>query len=573
VSEADERQLDDEQQAAVRAEEHAIAVLAGPGSGKTRTLSHRARHLLRGQPRTKALLLTFTNKAAAEMKARAVGVAAVTADRLDAGTFHSFGMRLLRAHGTMIGLATDFEILDDVEARQFAERVASASGVSNAFGPWQHHRLRRTDPPERVASFGASYQAAKLTEEVADFDDLVVYAADLLGEHLDLARAYGGRYAHLLVDEFQDTNAVQFDIVQALSPHATTVSVFADDDQAIFRFVGAETENIRRFVERLGATEYPLTCNYRSRQLIVDCGNNLIAADPRASGRRMRAHRDGGEVDLRRYASVDQEAEEIAGEIEVLVAEGTAASIAVLVRSGYRADELVRALRRRHVPVTDWRGDTYEQVERRTMATIMCALRGRLNQRRARRLCAFLGVEETDEDSTHAFLSSLARDPVAEALLQLRQIAFDGASALDLARQAQCVANAQDPESGARLAPVVDAVADFERHDPQFSIDDFLAELALGSGGRSPTAGGGVRIATLHKTKGLQWPTVYLLGLEAGHMPDYRSDEDDLPDERRACFVGVCRAEDCLILTFAQRFRTHRRHPSVFLAELGLAED
>ena len=286
MSDPDERQLDEEQRAAVQATETAIAVLAGPGSGKTRTLSHRARHLLRTDPGSRALLLTFTNKAAAEMKARAIGVAAVSSDRIDAGTFHSFGARLLRDHGEMIRLATDFEILDELEAAEFAEGVAASSGTRNLLRQWQHNRLRQVANSSAVAAFGQAYQSAKLAEEVVDFDDLVVLTAELLEQHDELAQAYGGRYAHLLVDEFQDTNAVQFKIVQALSAHATSVSVFADDDQAIFRFVGAESANIRYFAEELGATEYPLTCNYRSRQKLVDHANALIARDPRASGRR-----------------------------------------------------------------------------------------------------------------------------------------------------------------------------------------------------------------------------------------------------------------------------------------------
>lgn len=569
MSEPDEQELDDEQRAAVEAEEKAIAVLAGPGSGKTRTLSHRARHLLRTDPGSRALLLTFTNKAAAEMKARAIGVAAVSSDRMDAGTFHGFGVRLLRAHGEMVGLATDFEILDEVEAKEFADGVAASAGTRNLFAAWQYHRLRRLDPPVDVATFGQAYQSAKLADEVVDFDDLVVLTADLLAGHDELARAYGGRYAHLLVDEFQDTNAVQFDIVRALCPYVKTVSVFADDDQAIFRFVGAETANIRHFVEQLGAKEYPLTCNYRSRLRIVERANALISADPRASGRQMRADKDGGQVDLRVFSTVDEEAEELSDEILELLNYVPPTSIAVLVRSGYRANDLVAALRRRQIPITDWRGEIYEPRERRIFVTAMSALRGTLSERRARRLCEFLGVPKTEERDTQTFLEGLSADPVAEELLRLRAMAFEGASAAELAQQAQRAVIQADMELGERMASLVDAVSDFERHDPDFTVDDLLAELALGSGGRAPTQGGGVRVASLHKTKGLQWPTVYLLGLEDQHMPDYRSGEDELPDERRACFVGVCRAEDHLVLTFAQRFRTHARRPSVFLRELG----
>lgn len=567
---ADDQELDDEQTAAVEATEKATAVLAGPGSGKTRTLSHRARHLLREHAGSRALLLTFTNKAAAEMKARAIGVAAVGSDRIDAGTFHSFGVRVLRGHGDMLGLSTDFEILDETDAQEFADGVASTGRVRNSLRAWQNSRLRRRPPQSAAAAFGEVYQAAKLADEVVDFDDLVAMTADLLEQHEELARAYGGRYDHLLVDEFQDTNAVQFAIVRALAPHVASISVFADDDQAIFRFVGAESANIRRFAEELEATVYPLTCNYRSRERIVTCANSLIAADPNASGRQMRANRDGGEVSLRVFSTMDVEAEALADEIAGLLRDSPPSSVAVLVRSGYRANELVEALRRRRIPFTDWRGDIYEARERRTLATAMSALRATLNPRRMRRLCELLGVPETDERDTHTFLARLEGNPVAEELVRLRELAFSGGSATELAKQAQRAVTQADMDLGERLSPLVNAVGDFERHDAEFSVDDFLTELALGSGGRAPTQGGGVRIASLHKTKGLQWPTVYLLGLEDGHIPDYRSETDDLPEERRACFVGVCRAEDHLVLTFSQRFRTHQRRPSVFLREMGL---
>jgi DNA helicase-2/ATP-dependent DNA helicase PcrA len=572
VSDPDETELDAEQLAAVTATERAIAVLAGPGSGKTRTLSHRARHLLRTDAGSRALLLTFTNKAAAEMKARAIDVAAVTSDRIDANTFHSFGVRVLRAHGPLIGVPRDFDILDETEAKEFAEGVAAAIGTSDRLREWQASRLRRRAPSDPVAAFGREYQSAKARDEVVDFDDLVVLTADLLQANEDLARAYGGRYSHLLVDEFQDTNAVQFDIVQALAEHAKTVSVFADDDQAIFGFVGADTANIRSFISRLGAREFPLTCNYRCRAEIVKRANSLIAANPGASGRQMRAHRDGGEATLRTYMSVEEEAASLSEEIEARLTTDTPGSIAVLVRSGYRANELVDALRRRRIPITDWRGDTFDRDERRAFATAMSVLRSRLSERRRRRLGELLGVDpSSDTTDTQTFLEASAGNPVADELLRLRALAFEGATPAALAAQAQTAIAQVDPGLAAGMTSLVETVADFEAHDAEFSIDDLLAELALGSGGRAPTHGGGVRVASLHKTKGLQWPTVYLLGFEEGHMPDYRAEDVDIPDERKACFVGVCRAEDELIMTFARRFRTHHRQPSRFVSELEQA--
>jgi len=573
VSEQDEDELDEEQRAAVEATEHAIAVLAGPGSGKTRTLSHRARHLLRTDSGSKALLLTFTNKAAAEMKARAVGVAAVSSDRIDASTFHGFGVRILRAHGPLVGVPKDFEILDEHEADDLAKSVARSLGTANRAVAWQHSRLRRQKPSTEVAAFGAAYQEAKSREAVVDFDDLIVLPAELLQTHEAVAQAYGRRYPHVLVDEFQDTNAAQFEIIRALCAHVSTVSVFADDDQAIFGFVGAETANIRSFIEQLGAREYPLTCNYRCRGAIVAAANRLIAANPGFSGRQMRAHKPDGIVDLRVYDTVSDEAYQLAQDIEHRLASVSPTSVSVLVRAGYRADELVAALRGRGIPITDWRGEIFGLAERRDFATAMSALRGTLNERRASRLSALIGVEaSTGEDSTQRYLEGLAGNPVADELLRLRELAFDGGTPSQLAAQAQVAIAAADAAAAGRVQHLVDAVADFERYDSEFSVDDLLAELALGSGGRAPTEGGGVRIASLHKTKGLQWPIVYALGLEEGHMPDYRADEEDLPEERRTCFVGVCRAEDELILTFARRFRTHQRKPSRFLGELGVID-
>jgi DNA helicase-2/ATP-dependent DNA helicase PcrA len=564
-------QLDEEQHKAVHAPEFAIAVLAGPGSGKTRTLAHRARHLLSDSGQSKALLLTFTNKAAAEMKTRALATAVVASERIEASTFHGFGVRFLRAHGQHLGILPDFEIVDPEEEKELARTVAE-TGVSNRLRAWQYARKRALEPDERTVAFGASYEAAKREQGLVDFDDLVVATGRILTENPAIAAAYGSRFQHILVDEFQDTNAAQFKIVQALAPHVKSISMFADDDQAIFRFVGAEFENIARFVDQLAATVYPLTCNYRCREVIVTHANELISCDPR-SIRRMRADKDGGTVTLRHYDSTDQEARQLAHEIAERLAAGVSpASIALLTRSGYRADGLVAELRRLRLPVSDWRGDTYQPAGRRAFITALSCLRGRLNDRLAERLCALIGIEDSGERDSEAFLRAAREMPVAAELLEVRALAFAGADPLAVTRQAQRAVAAGDAASAAELDELVSAVADFQEHDGQFALDDLLAELVLGGGGRPPTAGGGIKVATLHKTKGLEWPTVFMLGLEEGHVPDYKCEEEEqFLEERRLCFVGLCRAEDELILTFARRFRSHARTRSRFLREMGAA--
>lgn len=493
--------LDDEQRHAAEAREFAIAVLAGPGSGKTRTLAHRARYLLAGSGSSRALLLTFTNKAAAEMKTRALGTAVVASDRIEAGTFHGFGVRFLRSHGEHLGIAPDFEIIDPDDEKALARSVAA--GIPNRLTAWQHARKRALEPDEQTAVFGATYEAAKRAEGVVDFDDLVVATGRILSENPAIATAYGSRFQHVLVDEFQDTNAAQFQIVSALAPHVASISVFADDDQAIFRFVGAEFENIARFVDQLGATVYPLTCNYRCRTSIVQRANELISCDPR-SIRRMRAHRDGGSVSLRRYASTEREATELAAEMAERLAGGaTPASIAVLARSGYRANDLVAEMRRLRLPVSDWRGETYQPAGRRAFITALSCLRGTLNDRQAERLCALIGIADPGNRDTDAFLREAQEQPVAVELLEVRALAFAGAKPLEVAGQAQRAVAVANPATASALEELVGAVADFQEHDSEFTLDDLLAELVLGGGGRPPTAGGGIKVATLHKTKGL----------------------------------------------------------------------
>lgn len=562
-------ELDSEQQAAVDATEAAVAVLAGPGSGKTRTLSHRTRRLLRDTPGSRALALTFTNKAAAEMKTRALGLAAVSSDRIRAGTFHGFGATFLRSQGELLGIAPDFEIIDPEEQKDFARGVA-AGGVG-LLDEWADARVRSLEPGPAVASFGSAYEAAKRREGVVDFDDLVVCTAEILASNEAVAKAYGARFSHILVDEFQDTNGAQFSVINALAPHAQTVSVFADDDQAIFRFTGAERENIERFIDRLAATVYPLTWNYRCAEEIVAHANALIAADPASSGRRMRAHDAGGAVTLRTFASVDAEAGALAAEIAGRVDSGQPAhEVAVLARSGYRANDLVAALRTRRLPVSDWRGDTYQPRERRTFITALSVLRGTLNDRQARRLCELMQVDVGEERVTAELLAAYDGHPVAAELSKVRELAFAGVPLVEIAEQVRRAVSVTDADAAHALEPMVEAVADFQAHDPEFTLDDLLADLVLGGGGRPPTAGGGIKVATLHKTKGLEWPTVYLLGLEDDCLPGHWCAEDEIPEERRLCFVGVCRAERELIITFAQRYRGYPKRPSRFLSEMGL---
>ena len=562
--------LDSEQATAVHASERAIAVLAGPGSGKTRTLSFRTRQLLSAGSGD-ALLLTFTNKAAAEMKARALAATGLAAARIHAATYHTFCAEVLRGHGDLVGTRQDFEILDQDEDREIAREVARELGIADPHDKWSQCRVRKLVPSDWLLHFGNAYQKEKLERGVLSFDDIVVLAADLLENRPELAAAYATRYPHILVDEFQDTNAAQFSVVRAVAAHARSVSVFADDDQAIFGFAGAEAKNIQIFMDELDAVEYPLTYNHRSREQIVAMANRLIAADATASGRLMKATRDAGAVSLHIFNDVDEEAAAVIADIRTQLTGGVAISgMAILVRRGSRAETVVRRLKAAGLPVSDWRGAAHEPEDRRLFSACLAVVHGDLTARRRERLCDLMGIPLLTDSGTEAFVQACAAHPLAAGLREVRRLAFEGASALQLAQAVQDAVAKQDPARAEKLTSIVNAVTDFEAYDSDFTVEHLLSELALGTIDRPPTEGGGVKVASLHRTKGLQWRHVYLLGLEEGHSPDFRATTPDvLSEERRLCFVGVSRAEDSLTVTSVSRDMGHRREPSRFLREMG----
>jgi DNA helicase II / ATP-dependent DNA helicase PcrA len=571
---SDDWPLDDEQRAAAESADTAIAVLAGPGSGKTRVLSYRARHLLRADSRlVKALLLTFTNKAAAEMKARSLDVATVTSDRVWASTFHTFGLRMLRSHGELVGINREFEIPEDDEQGEIAELAAQGAGTSNRARRWSYLRLRRYEVREsEVLQWAEAYEDLKRQRSVLDFDDLIVLTADLFEQQATVAEAYGTQYQHLLVDEFQDTNAAQFAIVRALSRWTRTVSVFADDDQAIYQFAGAEARNVRRFIGELGAREYPLTTNYRCRAEIVDVANRLIAADDQGSGRRMRTSRSGGLVRSLVFPTIEAEAAGLAEDIGALIRSGVApADVAVLARARFRVQPLLHELERRQLPITNWLGAAYHPEERIALGVCLSMTQGRLTDRQAKRLFQFFEVDEIEERAPLALLQTFRGSPGWSELLDLRDLVWAGADLRTIVDKAHDAVVSVRPDLHASMSRLIDTVGGFARFDPDFSLSHLLGELTLGSVGGAPTTGGGVKVATLQATKGLQWSHVYILGLEEGRLPDFHAETDEqIREERRICFVGVCRAEDNLTLTRTQWYSVHRQRASRFLSEMGL---
>jgi len=573
-----EEVLDGEQRRAVEAKERAIAVLAGPGSGKTRVLSFRARYLLGRDKNSNALLLTFTNKAAAEMKSRAIAVTPAMSKRIRAGTFHNFAMSVLRSHGSHVGIGSEFDVLDEDEQTELATAVSLKAGCSNHARDWSTQRLRQRLPTTDVAKFGTLFEEVKRKEGVVDFDDLIVYVAQLFRQQPEIAKAYATKYQHILIDEFQDTNAAQFAMVRALAEYASpasTISVFADDDQAIFGFAGAESQNIARFCDDLQAEVFPLTTNYRCCEEIVRCANRLILAN-RSEGRQMKAKKRNGQVIARAFDSMSQEAKAICDEIQERIDNDTPAhEISILVRSAYRAEGLKAGLVQRGIPYANWLAAAYNSRETRQVRICLAVVRPVLTKRVCRYVCELLGIEDFPDSAiinTEEFLQANNSLPGVKHLLTIRRLADGKARVGDIVREVGNCIEAIDPEVTV-VDSLVAEVAAFEAHDPEYSLDHLLADLALGGKGGAPTEGGGIKLATIHRTKGLQWPHVYLIGLDEGHLPHYLTKTDEqVREERRLCFVGVCRAEDSLTVTRIEEYRGYSKAPSLFLRELGIKE-
>ena len=372
-------ELNEEQYAAVTAPPGPALVLAGAGSGKTRTLTYRVAYLLHeGVQPYEILLLTFTNKASREMLERVEDLTGVSRRYLWGGTFHSISQRILRVHGELIGLKRHYTILDEGEAETILKNVIQAIDpkfiksknypkpkvvanlISYARNTCRSPREEADDRypflegmSEKIEQFYQGYQESKLKQQVVDYDDLLVYLLRLLKEQPEIRKQYEDRFKHILVDEFQDTNRLQSDIVDLLGGHHQVMAV-GDDAQCIYTWRGADFDNIMRFDERHpGAQIHKIETNYRSSPEILTLANAVLSAQPTSLGysKELRAVKPSGErpyfvpvMDTRGQARF------IIERIKGLVDEGRDLSeIAVLYRAHFQAMDLQMELTRLNI--------------------------------------------------------------------------------------------------------------------------------------------------------------------------------------------------------------------------------
>jgi DNA helicase II / ATP-dependent DNA helicase PcrA len=637
--------LNPEQQDAVRFFEGPILVLAGAGSGKTRVLTTRIAHLIHefGVDPASILAVTFTNKAAGEMRERVRRLLGHEPVGMWLGTFHAVGARILRRHAARLGWAPNFSIYDadqalretksalerlDLPPKRWHPRAvhgAISAAKNQLVGVAEYDALAR-DPFSRVvAAVYEAYERALRLHNAFDFDDLLAKPVQLLLEHEDVLARFRRRFQFVLVDEYQDTNHAQYRLLNLLAAEHRNLMVVGDDDQSIYGWRGADIRNILDFENDFpGAALVRLEQNYRSTGRILDAANRVIAENRRRKGKTLRTDAPPGER-LTRVEALDErdEAEWIAAEIESLCGGGPARTLrdfVVLYRTNAQSRALEEALRRYGLPYQIVGGTRF--YERREIMDLLAYLRLISNPRDAgafERIVNYprRGIGETSKTRLVAWAAeaglppveaaaraeecpgikpgaaaalrgfadrirrfgALSRElPVGELVDRLVEdirlheaLLEEGEEGRDRADNvAELQAGAHDFDAAAALA-TLDAPEDGTA-EPPTPLDLFLQHVSLITDvDRHDPEAQVVTLMTLHNAKGLEFPCVFVSGLEDGLFPLARAfdEPEELEEERRLFYVGITRAREKLYLTHA---RTRRRAgeilpcmPSTFL--------
>ena len=629
--------LNPAQHAAVTHDEGPMLVLAGAGSGKTRVLTTRIARLIaqRGIPAREILSVTFTNKAAGEMRERIGRLLGEEPRGMWSGTFHSLGARLLRRYAHLVGRTAAYTIYDEDDALTLCKRVmerrrvdpkttapkavlAAISDAKNALvTPTEYASLARDPFAQAVAGVYADLDAELQRANAVSFDDLLVLPVRLLEQHEPVRAELQRQFRQILVDEYQDTNRAQYRFVQLVGAAHGNVMVVGDDDQSIYGWRGADIRNILDFERDFpGAAVVRLEENYRSTPQVLAVANAVISGNTERRGKTLRATRPAGEPVVR-VGTLDErdEADFVADTILDRLARGGVArnECAVLYRTNAQSRAFEDAFRRRGIPYRLVGAVRfYDRREIRDLMAYLKLIANPSDDEAFRRAVAApkRGLGETSV----AQLSELARDARcsmleaaarAELLTPFRPAAREGfasfarlisdfraravdASVDELLRglvdaiRYEDHLRAEGPEGLDRIdnvreliAGAAEVVSDDGGEVGLTPLDHFLqqATLVAGADALDPNADA-VTMMTMHNAKGLEYPLVFLTGLEDGLFPLARAAEDpsQLEEERRLFYVGVTRAERTLFLTHAEQRRRNGEFmasmPSRFLREI-----
>jgi len=623
--------LNDAQREAVAHGEGPLLVLAGAGSGKTRVIVHRIARLVRdGALPWQVLAVTFTNKAAGEMRERLARLLGPEANDLWVQTFHAFGARFLRREAARAGLSSSFAIYDTDDQLRLVKRIMAELGAEEGEPLSARGALTRIDRWKNVALTAAEvttgaydvegelardiwlrYEAALARAGAVDFGDLLVKPVRLLEEDEALRRRWMARFRTVLVDEFQDTNPAQYRLLKLLAGEKRSICVVGDDDQAIYRWRGADVANILDFDKDFpGAKVVKLEQNYRSTRNVLDAAHAVISRARRRREKRLWTESGAGEP-LALLVGQDEhdEAEKLARGVATERARGTDGDeIAVLYRTNAQSRPIEAAMRAARIPYVIVRGTSfYERAEVKDAAAYLrLALSPASDldlERVVNRPARGIGDKTVERLRAHAaargvslFEAIADRDAVADLKPQARRAlgefheviaslhrdvpALDAGIAVQealkrsgLLARLEGARTDEDVERAENLAELVAAAREFDEatagepppRDPDevrpAPLARFLEQIALLGEADAATPEGRVALMTLHAAKGLEFEAVFLAGLEDGTLPHERPWSDDGPaereaaedEERRLCYVGMTRAKKRLTLSLARR--------------------
>lgn len=623
--------LNDEQARAVTHGDGPLLILAGAGSGKTKTLTHRIAYLI-GELKvfpSRILAVTFTNKAAKEMRQRLAQLLDEEADNRQfmpwMGTFHSICVRMLRMDGANIGLDKRFLIYDTDDQVSLMKQIMKARGltdkdikpravlsvISNAKNEMrsaEDFSMSARGPREqKIAELFFSYEKALKEAAALDFDDLLTKTVELLQNSSEIRRKWQRQFEYILIDEYQDTNAVQYALIKLLVNERRNLCVVGDDAQSIYSFRGADYTNILNFERDFpGTTVVKLEQNYRSTGAILDLANSLIQHNIHRTDKNLwTANGDGVDPKLWQLYSESEEALAIANEIQAQIANGRQyGDAAVLYRTNAQSYAIERALRQSYIPykivgglrfldravvkdVLAYLRLLYQpsdrvsflrivNVPKRGIGTVSVAKFLDWNDAARRDIVSgLLAVEEADNLTTRAKRPLLELGKILEELQQ----EIDGSPAELIEKIIRQTGygdfiNDGTPQADERMENIGVLVAEAKAY---VDVATFLEEMALMSSADT-TADQQVTLMTLHAAKGLEFPVVFLAGLEEGILPHARvfdsGKADDIEEERRLCYVGVTRAREELFVSCAssrtQFGQIGYNMPSRFLDEMGL---
>ena len=624
--------LNEPQREAVLCTEGPLLVLAGAGSGKTRVLTHRIAHLVvdLGVAPWQIMAITFTNKAAVEMRERLGQLMGGYVRGMWVSTFHSMCVRILRSDCERLGFAPGFTIYDDSDSKSLVKRIMAElnidpkrypeSMVRNRISKAKNELVtpevfedRYKDPTAQVV--GRIYKV--LQERLRalnafDFDDLLLYTYLLLKNHKEVLEVYQDRFRYLLVDEYQDTNHMQYLLTSLLAGGHENICVVGDDDQSIYRFRGATIENILNFEKQYrGARVIRLEQNYRSTQAILTAANAVIAHNLGRKGKKLwTANAQGDPVLVYEASDEGSEGNFVAGQILAGSRGKNFKDYAILYRTNAQSNAMEFALKRNGIPYRVIGGTRFfDRAEVKDMLSYLCVINNRADDLRLGRIInnppRGLGAKTIETarrlaEAEEKPLYSVISDPYSYAPLEksaikmmqfsaliegMAQLLEDGMSLPDFYDEllirtgyVDMLESKDTEENKTRLENVRElksSINSYVENAETPTLAGFLEEIALYTDLEQYNENDdAVVMMTMHSAKGLEFPHVFLVGFEDGLFPGMRAigDAEEMEEERRLCYVAITRAKQSLTITHArQRMiygRTSSALPSRFLREI-----